>query len=40
MNKIGLSLKLKRFIPWLDDRCLQRAGFQEIYEKEVYEWNA
>jgi hypothetical protein len=21
MDKIALSLKLKRFIPWLDDRC-------------------
>src|ERR1700681_2236634 len=21
MDEVGLSLKLKRFIPWLDDRC-------------------
>jgi hypothetical protein len=21
-------------------RNLQRAGFQEVYEKEVYEWSA
>jgi hypothetical protein len=33
MDEIALSLKHSL-------RNLQRAGFQEVYEKEVYEWNA
>lgn len=41
-EQIGCSLLVSETLYMLRQsyRNLQRAGFQEVYEKEVYEWNA
>ena len=41
-ERIGCSILVSETLTMLEHslRNLQRAGFQEVYEKEVYEWNA
>jgi GNAT superfamily N-acetyltransferase len=41
-EQIGCSILVSETLTMLEHslRNLQRAGFQEIYDKEVYEWNA
>jgi GNAT superfamily N-acetyltransferase len=41
-EQIGCSILVSETLYMLEHsfRNLQRAGFEEIYEKEVYEWNA
>jgi GNAT superfamily N-acetyltransferase len=41
-ERIGCSMLVSETIYMLEHsyRNLQRAGFREVYEKEVYEWNA
>ena len=41
-EQIGCSLLVAETLYLLEHsyRNLQRAGFQDVYEKEVYEWNA
>jgi GNAT superfamily N-acetyltransferase len=41
-EQIGCSILVSETLTMLEHslRNLQRAGFQEVYEKEVYEWNA
>lgn len=41
-EQIGCSTLVSETLTMLEHslRNLQRAGFQEVYEKEVYEWNA
>jgi len=41
-EQIGCSLQVSETLYMLEHsyRNLQRAGFQEVYEKEVYEWSA
>jgi GNAT superfamily N-acetyltransferase len=40
-EQIGCSIMVSETLYMLEHsyRNLQRAGFQEAYEKEVYEWN-
>ena len=41
-EQIGCAMLVSKTLYMLEHsfRNLQRAGFQEVYEKEVYEWNA
>jgi N-acetylglutamate synthase-like GNAT family acetyltransferase len=41
-EQLGCSMLVSETLYMLEHsfRNLQRAGFQEAYEKEVYEWNA
>jgi GNAT superfamily N-acetyltransferase len=41
-ERIGCSLLVSETLYMLEHsyRNLQRAGFQEVYEKEVYEWSS
>jgi GNAT superfamily N-acetyltransferase len=41
-EQIGYSILVSETLTMLEHcyRNLQRAGFREVYEKEVYEWNA
>jgi GNAT superfamily N-acetyltransferase len=41
-EQIGCAIEVSETLYMLEHsyRNLQRAGFQEVYEKEVYEWNA
>jgi GNAT superfamily N-acetyltransferase len=41
-ERVGCSLLVSETLYMIEHsyRNLQRAGFQEVYEKEVYEWNA
>ena len=41
-EQIGCSIMVSETLYMLEHsyRNLQRAGFQEVYEKEVYEWSA
>jgi GNAT superfamily N-acetyltransferase len=41
-EQIGCSIMVSETLYMLEHsyRNLQRAGFQQVYEKEVYEWNA
>jgi GNAT superfamily N-acetyltransferase len=41
-EQIGCSIQVSETLYMLEHSCrnLQRAGFQEAYEKEVYQWNA
>jgi GNAT superfamily N-acetyltransferase len=41
-EQIGCSILVSETLTMLEHslRNLQRAGFREVYEKEVYEWNA
>jgi GNAT superfamily N-acetyltransferase len=41
-ERLGYSILVSETLTMLEHslRNLQRAGFQEVYEKEVYEWNA
>jgi GNAT superfamily N-acetyltransferase len=41
-EQIGCSILVSETLTMLEHslRNLQRAGFQEVYDKEVYEWNA
>jgi GNAT superfamily N-acetyltransferase len=41
-EQIGCSVLVSETLTMLEHslRNLQRAGFQEVYDKEVYEWNA
>jgi GNAT superfamily N-acetyltransferase len=41
-ERLGCSLLVSETLYMIEHsyRNLERAGFQEVYEKEVYEWNA
>jgi len=41
-EQLGCSIQVSETLYMLEHsyRNLQRAGFREVYEKEVYEWNA
>jgi GNAT superfamily N-acetyltransferase len=41
-EQIGCAMQVSETLYMIEHsyRNLQRAGFQEVYEKEVYEWNA
>jgi GNAT superfamily N-acetyltransferase len=41
-EQLGCSIQVSETLHMLEHsyRNLQRAGFREVYEKEVYEWNA
>jgi GNAT superfamily N-acetyltransferase len=41
-EQLGCAMEVSETIYMIEHsyRNLQRAGFQEVYEKEVYEWNA
>jgi GNAT superfamily N-acetyltransferase len=41
-EQIGCSIMVSETLYMLEHsyRNLRRAGFQEVYEKEVYEWSA
>lgn len=42
VEQIGCAMAVSETLYMLEHsyRNLQRAGFQDAYEKEVYEWNA
>lgn len=41
-EQLGCSMLVSETLYMLEPslRNLQRAGFEEVYQKEVYEWNA